>query len=321
YDANIKWEETVTYNVGLDFGFINGRINGSIDVYKKLTDDLLAVIPVPAGTNFTNNILTNVGSLENQGVELTLNLVPFDSQNFTWEIGGNVSYNKNEITKLTKIQDPDDVGVLVGGISGGVGNTVQVHTVGYPTNTFYVYQQIYDEDGKPIEGEYEDLNGDGIINPDDRYRYEKPAPDVFMGVYTNFAWKNWNAGAQMRGSFGNYMYNNVNSQYAFYSNINGSKNYMANLPESYFSSEFVNPQFLSDFYVENASYFRLDNISLGYNFKNIINGSTSLKITAIVQNVFVISDYSGLDPEVSGGIDNNIYPRPRIFSVNVSLNL
>lgn len=321
YDANIKWEETATYNVGLDFGFINGRISGSVDVYKKLTTDLLAIIPVAAGTNFTNNILTNVGSLENRGIEGTLALVPIDNDNFTWEIGGNVTYNKNEITKLTKTDNPDDVGVLVGNIGGGVGNTIQVHTVGYPTNSFYVYQQNYDETGKPIEGDYADLNGDGKITPDDRYRYKNPEPDVYVGFYSNFVWKNWYAGFAARGSFGNYMYNNVNSQLANFSNIDGSKNYLNNLTTDYFNSEFVKPQYLSDYYIQDASFVRMDNISLGYNFKDLINGKTSLKVTGIVQNVFVISNYTGLDPEIAGGIDNNIYPRPRIFSINLSLNL
>lgn len=323
YDANIKWEETATYNVGLDFGFANGRISGTLDFYKKLTTDLLAVIPVAAGTNFTNNILTNVGSLENQGVEVTLDLVLVDNTNFTWELGGNVTYNHNEITKLTKVQDPDDVGILVGNISGGVGNTIQVHTVGYPTNSFYVYQQIYDsvETDKPLEGQYADLNGDGKITPDDRYRYEKPAPDVFAGLYSNFTYKNWFAGFAMRGSFGNFMYNNVSSQYANFQNIDGSKNYLSNLTTDYYSTEFVKPQYLSDYYVTDASFIRMDNINIGYNFRDIMNGKTSLKVSAIVQNVFVISDYTGLDPEISGGIDNNIYPRPRIFSINLSLNL
>lgn len=321
YDANIKWEETATYNIGLDFGFANGRISGSVDVYKKLTTDLLAVIPVAAGTNFTNNILTNVGSLENKGIEGTLNFVLVDNDNFTWELGGNVTYNHNEITKLTKVQDPDDVGILVGSISGGVGNTIQVHTVGYATNTFYVYQQNYDETGKPIEGDYADLNEDGVITPDDRYRYENPAPDVFAGLYTNFSWKNWFAGTSIRGSFGNYMYNNVNSSLANFTNIDGSKNYMGNITEDYFNTEFVKPQYLSDYYVTDASFVRMDNLNIGYNFKDIINGKTSLKVAAIVQNVFVISNYSGLDPEIATGIDNNIYPRPRIFSINLSLNL
>lgn len=321
YDANIKWEETVTYNVGLDFGFINGRISGSIDVYQKNTSDLLAVIPVAAGTNFTNNILTNVGSLENKGIEGTLNLVIFDTPDFTWEFGGNVTYNHNEITKLTKVQGQDDEGILVGNISGGVGNTIQIHTVGYATNTFYVYQQNYDETGQPIEGDFADLNDDGIITPDDRYRYENPEPDVFAGMYMNFIYKNWAAGFGMRGSFGNYMYNNVNSQYANFTNIDGSKNYLNNLTYDYFNTEFVKPQYLSDYYVTDASFIRMDNFNIGYNFRDIINGKTSLKVTAIVQNVFVISDYEGLDPEIAGGIDNNIYPRPRIFSINLSLNL
>lgn len=321
YDVNIKWEQTTTYNAGLDFGFANGRISGTIDVYDKKTTDLLAVIPVPAGTNFTNNILTNVGDLENKGVEATLNLVPFDTKDFRWEIGGNVTYNHNEITKLTKIPDTSSVGILVGNIDGGVGNTIQIQSVGYATNTFYVYQQKYDENGKPIEGAYEDLNGDGKITIDDRYHYKNPEPDVFAGLYSNFNYKEWSAGFAFRGSFGNYMYNNVNSQLANYSNVDGSKNYLNNLTEDYNNTLFVKPQYFSDYYIQEASFIRMDNINIGYNFRNINKGGTSLRVSGIVQNVFVISKYSGLDPEIAGGIDKNIYPRPRIFSINLSLNL
>jgi iron complex outermembrane receptor protein len=319
YDANIKWEETETFNAGLDFGFLNGRISGSIDIYKKLTSDLLAQIPVPAGSNFTNSILTNVGNIENKGVELTLNLVPFDTKDFFWEFGGNLTYNKNEITKLSKVQDTSSAGILVGGIAGGVGSTIQIHSVGYSPYSFYVYQQLYDEDGNPIEGSYADLNGDSIINQDDKVRSHDPAPKVFIGFYSSFNFRQWSAGFSLRANIGNYVYNNVNSQYANYSNIDGSKNYMGNVTSSYYDTEFKVPQFLSDYYLEDGSFLRMDNISLGYNFNNLIKDKLSLKVTGVVQNVFVISGYSGLDPEVFNGIDNNVYPRPRIFSLILDL--
>src|SRR6185295_18982458 len=171
-----------------------GRINGSIDVYKRITTDLLATIPMPAGSNFTNRILTNVGSLENQGLELMLEVIPYDNKNFSWTIGTNLTFNRNKITNLTKIQDPDDPGILVGGIAGGINNTIQVHSVGYPTFTYYAYEQLYDEDGKPMEGEYADLNDDGIINQEDRYRIGNPEPDVYAAFYSNFTYKKWSGG-------------------------------------------------------------------------------------------------------------------------------
>ncbi|MBA3647107.1 MAG: SusC/RagA family TonB-linked outer membrane protein [Chitinophagales bacterium] len=333
FDANIKWEQTVTYNAGLDFGFGKGRINGSVDLYDKRTSDLLAIIPIPAGTNFTNNILTNVGNLKNRGVEVALNFVPSDSRNFTWEIGGNATFNKNEITKLTKVKDSTDIGILVGGISGtGIGNTIQIQSVGYAINTFYVYRQKYNADGTPVipTGNaatdtlaFVDKNHDGKITPDDRFQLKNPEPKVYLGFYSNFNYKNWSAGIQLRAELGNYVYNNVNSTNGDSANFDVSKNYLNNVVENYNETHFrkaLISQIESDYYLEKASFLRCDNINLGYEFRNIVKNG-SLRISAIVQNVFVISKYSGLDPEASGGIDNNIYPRPRIFSLNFLLNL
>jgi iron complex outermembrane receptor protein len=322
YDANIKWETTTTYNAGLDFGFINGRINGSIDVYKKVTDDLLAVIPVPAGSNFTNFILTNVGSLENTGVEFTLDVIPYDTKDFTWEIGGNVTYNVNEITKLSKVEDTSSVGILTGGISGGVGNTIQIHAVGHPVSTFYVQQQLYDEDGNPLEGQYADLNGDGVITPDDRYISEhSPAPTVYGAIYTSVRYKNWSGAIQLRGSAGNWMYNNVASSQGWFNSIDGSRPYLFNLSTNYYETGFIKAQYLSDVYLEDASFIKCDNISVGYNFKNLLAKKIGLTVTGVVQNAFTITGYSGLDPEISSGIDNNIYPRPTIYSINLNIKL
>ncbi|RMG30339.1 MAG: SusC/RagA family TonB-linked outer membrane protein, partial [Bacteroidetes bacterium] len=219
YDANIKWEETTTYNAGIDFGFFNSRIYGSVDYYFRQTRDLLNFIPVPAGTNLTNFITTNVGDLENEGVEFALNLVPIKTQDLSWEIGGNVTFNRNEITRLTATEDPNYLGVFTGGIAGGVGNTIQIHSVGFPTNSFFVYEQVYDENGQPIEGLYVDRNGDGQVTPDDRYHLEKPAPDVFYGFTTRLTYKNLEFFLSGRANVGNYVYNNVWSDQAFYNRL------------------------------------------------------------------------------------------------------
>ena len=331
YDADIKWESTVTYNVGLDYGFINGRINGSIDVYKKITSDLLSVIPVPAGSNFTNYILTNVGAMENRGIEFTVDVVPYDTKDFTWDIGGNVTYNHNEITKLSKVIDTSSVGILVGNIGGGVGNTVQIQAVGHPTYSYYVYQQLYDPNGNPIEANgqditdvdaFADLNHDGKITPDDLYISEHhPAPDVYAALSSSFRYKNWFASFQLRGSWGNYLYNNVAARLGYLTAIDGTRNFIETLSTSYYATKFVNPHYLSDFYVENASFVRCDNISLGYTFRDLTSRKIDLTLTGVVQNLFLISGYSGLDPEIQNGIDNNIYPNPTIYSIKLNVKL
>jgi len=320
YDANIKWEETTTYNIGLDYGFLNNRISGAIDAYYRVTDDLINFIPVPAGTNLTNQILTNVGNLENRGIEFSINAIPVSKENFSWDIGFNISYNENEITKLTANDDPTYIGVEVGGISGAVGNNIQIHSVGYPANSFFVYEQVYDQDGSPIEGLYVDRNGDGVITNDDKYRYKKAAPDAFFGFSSKINYKNWDFAFNGRGNIGNYVYNNVWSGQATFNNLYNSAGFLNNLNESVFDSGFENPKYWSDYYIRNASFVRLDNISLGYTFSNFYQERMNIRLYGTVQNVFVITDYEGLDPEVSNGIDNNIYPRPRTYMMGVSIN-
>jgi iron complex outermembrane receptor protein len=322
YDPNIKWEETTSYNVGLDIGFNNNRYSATVDFYHKDTEDLLATVPIPAGTNFTNQILTNVGSLTNTGLEATVNVVAIDKGGVFLEFGANATYNRNEITQLNTLQnDEEDPGVLVGGIAGGVGNTIQIHTVGFPTFSFYVYEQLYDEDGTPLQGEYADLNGDGVITPDDRYRFKQPDAQVFAGFYGNVKYNQWNAGFTMRAEFGNYLYNNVNSNTANFAATGGTTGSLTNLVDDYFNTEFTTAEFLSDYYVEDASFLRMDNIYLGYDFGKIANDKASLRMSLVAQNVFVISNYSGLDPEIAGGIDNNIFPRPRTYSISLTLDL
>jgi len=321
YDSKIKWEETITYNIGLDFGFLQNRITGTFDLYSRETKDLLNTIPVPAGSNLTNKILTNVGNLTNKGFEFTINAKIISTKDLSWEVGYNFGYNKNKITKLTQTDDPNYPGVYVGNISGGVGSTIQVHSVGYPVYTFLVNQQVYGNNGKPIEGLYVDRKPDGVINSSDLYKYKKPAPDVQMGISSALNYKNWDLSFAGRINIGNYVYNNVASTRGTYLDVyNSGLNYTSNVLVSSKEAKFSSAQYFSDYYIENASFFRMDNISLGYRFSNLGTGISSLRIGAVVQNAFVITKYTGLDPEVYGGIDNNLYPRPRVFMLGVSVD-
>ncbi len=320
YDANIKWEETTTYNVGIDYGFINNRITGTIDAYYRKTDDLINFIPVPAGTNLTNMLLTNVGDLENRGIEFSIEGRIISKTDLSWKVGFNATYNENKITKLTATDDPNYLGVFTGGISGGVGNTIQIHSVGKPASSFFVYEQVYDANQKPIEGLYVDRNNDGEITGDDRYHYKKAAPDVFMGFNSMLNYKEWDFSFGGRINLGNYAYNNVWSSGATLNNLYWSTGYMNNVPSNTLDTRFQNPEFFSDYYVKNASFLRLDNISVGRTFKNLYNEKMDIRLYGTVQNVFVVSQYKGLDPEVGNGIDNNLYPRPRVFMLGVSID-
>lgn len=319
YNSNLKWEETTTYNVGLDYGLFDDRINGSIEAYYRQTNDLLNVVPVAAGTNFTNRVLSNVGTLEVKGVEFNITGRPISTKNSFLEISFNASHNINKITKLTNVDDPNYIGVETGDIAGGVGNTIQINSVGYPRQSFYVYEQVYDDNGDPIEGLYVDRNGDGMINNKDKYRYKSPDPDVTLGLSARAKYKNWDASFSARAEIGNYVYNNVasGSAYSFMWNTQG---YLTNQVTQLKDTNFMNAQYHSDQYVQNASFLRMDNVNLGYTFNGVFDQVKSLRVSATVQNVFVITKYKGLDPEVFGGIDGNVYPRPRTFVLGVSLN-
>ncbi len=338
YDANLKWEETYSYNLGLDFGILKDRINGSIDVYSKTTKDLLATVPVVAGTNFTNYILTNVGSMNNKGIEISSNFGLVAKKDLKIDLGLNATYNRNEVLKLAQVQDTASPGILVGGISGGIGNTVQVHQINYPTFTYYVYEQKYDANGKAIEvgqkdengvtytsrDAFVDRNGDGVINIEDRYYAEQVAPDWFLGLNMNFTYKKWYAGFSTRAELGGYIYNNIRSNSAPFSAINGTQGFLNNLSSLYNEDQFQKTStnlYLSDHFLEKANFLRMDYINVGYNFGklNVVKQKIGVNLNFVVQNVFVVSKYSGLDPEVGGGIDNNIYPRPRIYSLNLTL--
>lgn len=319
YDANLKWEETITYNAGLDFGFLDNRVTGTLDIYHRETVDLINTIPVPAGTNFTNQITTNVGNLTNRGIEFTINGKPVSKADMYWDIGYNITYNKNEITSLTRVDDPDYKGVFVGGISGGVGNTIQIHSVGYPVYSFFVWEQVYDGNGKPIEGLYVDRDGDGQITVEDRYRLHKAAPDIFMGINSTFVYKNWEFSLAGRANLGNYVYNNVFSNSASYNGLYWPTGYLNNQSKNLLETGFENPKYFSDYYIENGSFFRLDYITLAHNLKGMLNGKMNMRIYGTVQNPLLITGYRGMDPEISSGIDDNLYPRPMIFMLGVNL--
>lgn len=321
YDANIKWESTETINAGLDFGFFDNRLTGSVEVYQRKTDDLINTIPIPGGTNFKNFLTTNVGNLENKGVELQLNGVVVERDDFTWNVGFNLTRNINKITKLTIVDDPGYTGVNAGFISGGVGNYIQNQQVGYPINSFYVHKQVYDDAGNPIEGLYVDLSGKGgsVVGSDlNRYRYQKPAATILMGINTRVDYKNIDFSFSGRLSLDNYVYNNNFSSRAFYSNLY-KLDFFSNVPTAINDTKFNSAQYTSDYYLSNASFFKMDNISLGYSFSDLFADKLKARVSLTVQNAFIITDYEGTDPEVDGGIDNNIYPRSRSFLFGVNL--
>ena len=319
YDANIKWEQTTTYNVGLDFGFMKNRITGTIDAYKRETKDLLNFIPIAAGSNFSNFLTTNVGNLENKGIEFSINGQIIQSKDLNWSVGFNAAYNENKITKLTKTDDPNYPGVDVGLIGGGVGNFIQNQRVGFPSNSFFVFQQVYGSNGMPIEGLYVDRTGSGgtvTSNNLNKYHYKKPAPDYTLGINSRISYKQFDFSFSGRANIGNYAYNNVASG-ALYSTVYNQSGFFNNIPRQVNNAKFTNTQYFSDFYVENASFFKMDNMSVGYNLEQF--AAVKARISFTVQNAFTITKYKGLDPEVDGGIDNNFYPRPRVFVLGVNL--
>jgi TonB-dependent starch-binding outer membrane protein SusC len=319
YDANIKWEETTTYNVGVDFGFLNDKITGSVELFQKDTKDLLNYIAIPNGVNFSNYLTTNVGSMENQGIEVTLKANPVTTPDFSWTVGMNFTSISSKITKLNLTDDPAYLGVFVGGI--GVDAFIQNHQIGFPAFSFFPYQQVYNEAGKPVEGLYVDRSGLGgtvVGNSLNKYHFQRPVPDFLIGLNSRATYKQFDFSFSSRLSIGNYVYNNVESGRAFYNGVY-NLGHFRNIPNSITDTEFVSQQIYSDYYVENASFFKLDNFSAGYSFNNLPMEKLKARLSLTVQNAFIITKYSGIDPEVDGGIDNNIYPRPRTFLLGVNI--
>jgi iron complex outermembrane receptor protein len=328
YNPDLKWEKTTTYNIGLDFGFLNQRVSGSIDWYYRKTDDLINTVNVPAGTNFRNQVISNIGSLRNMGTEVTVNWRAIETKDWHWLLSYNFTYNNNKITKLTG-GDDSDYYVPTGGISSGTGNNCQAHAVGHTASSFYVYQQAYDDNGKPIEGAVVDRNADGQITPDDLYFYKSPVAPVTMGFSSRLEYKNWDFGFSLRANIGNYVFNDAA---AGASNVGAGEifafsKYLTNRPIAAIKdgwSSYAMTSVLSDRWVQNASFLKCDNITLGYSFANLLKTQNwrgvNGRVYATCSNVFCITKYDGIDPEVFGGIDNNIYPRPISFILGVNLN-
>ena len=316
YLPNLTWEKTAAWNVGLDFGFLNDRISGSIDWYTRNTRDLLATVPAAAGTNFTRTVTTNVGNMHSQGVELNINATPIDTKDWTWNITANATWQQVKITNLAFSDDAEVTPTLVGTTVDS--RYVQAFAVGQTPYSFYVYKQIYDESGKPIEGAYADLNGDGQITTDDRYFYHSPSPDWMLGFSTSVRWKNLTLSTSLRANIGNYAYNATASNNGALETLKYADDALYNLSTSYLQTGFRTRQILSDHYVENASFLKMDNLTLNYNFGRV-KDIVGINVSFMVQNVFTITKYSGVDPEIYLGIDQNFYPRPRIYSLGIGL--
>ena len=322
YSADLRWETTTTYNIGFDYGINQDRITAALDFYKRDTKDILNYIPVPALSNLTNYLNTNIGSMTNTGVELDINAVLKETRDISWTAGFNVAYNRNVITKLTAA-DSDATGVETGGISGGTGNNVQMFQVGQPMNVFYVYQQVYDKNGKPISGVYVDRNNDGQINADDKYFYHKPFADFTFGFNTSYTYKNLTLALNGHASLGNWVYNNVASDTEMLADL-WTNSFISNRLASATESRFSQAQYLSDYYVRDASFLKLDNLTISYNFPKLFeivkDRPAALTVFGTIQNLCTITKYDGIDPEVYGGIDGTMYPRPRTFVAGVKFN-
>ncbi|HXB08312.1 MAG TPA: SusC/RagA family TonB-linked outer membrane protein [Puia sp.] len=321
YAADLKWEQTATSDVGLDFGFLNNRITGSVDYYYKKTRDLLATVFVPTLSNFGNQLTRNVGNMTDEGVDLNINAGIVRSKDLSWDIGFNVAYNKFTITNLTVSQDSlaKFVNYNVGGISGGTGNTIQAQSVGYSPSSFYVLQQAYGVKGKPVEGLYVDQNRDGIINQNDLIHYKSPFAPFTFGFSTSVSWKKWSLSTVLRANVGNYVYNNAASNLAVLRNVLNPVGFLQNSPSSILNTNFYNNQFFSSYYVENASFLKMDNLGIAYDAGFLSRKTARLRLSLNCQNVFTVTKYSGSDPEIYGGIDNVLYPRPRIITLGANL--
>ena len=317
YVSDLKWETTTSWNFGLDFGFLDGRIGGAIDFYTRKTKDLLASVPTAAGTNFSKTILTNVGNVDSKGIEVSLNATPIQTKDWEWNLSYNFTWQNMKVKNLSLIKGGSQTNVKVGPSIDAY--QFQVLSEGYEPYMFYVYHQLYDsKTGKPIEGAYADLNNDGEINESDLYRYHSPAPKYIMGLSTSLRYKQLTLGMSFRANIDNYVYNGMGMSTGAFETVSYNNSQLNNLNTSFLKTGFKTRQYLSDYYVENASFLKLDNLSLSYNVGKI-NKLASLTVSAMVQNVFTITGYSGTDPEVPNGMDNSFYPRPRTYSVSLGL--
>jgi len=314
---NLKWESTDAYNIGLDFGFWGDRFSGSIDGYYRQTKDLLATVPVAAGTNFDKSVLTNVGNMDSHGLEVTLNAIPVKTDDWQWDLSFNMTWQQMKIKNLSLFKGSKQTNTFVGPTIDSY--YFQVLTEGYEPYMFYVYHQLYDEaTGKPIEGAYADLKQDGIINTSDLYRYHSPAPDFLFGLSSSLHYKRWNLDMNFRAQVGNYVYNGMAMNTGAWSTVSYNSYQLNNLSTSYLKTGFQSRQYLSDYYVHNASFLKMDHVRLGYEVGKI-GRYCQLSLNATVQNVFTYTRYDGVDPEVPNGMDVSFYPRPRTFSLGIGL--
>ena len=332
YNKNIKWETTETYNVGVDFGFLNGRISGSVDAYLRHTYDLLNDITTPLGSNFSNTVITNVGDMENKGVEVNLNFVPIETKDLHWDINLNGTWQDTKITKLSNVPTEDYLGVRVGSNLSGTSGYSSLYRVGYAPYTYHLFQQVYDSNGNPIENALVDRNGDGQITQDDRYVTGKSiVPYFYFGISTQIVYKNWDFGFNAHGSLGGYALNKVAKDNSSGYKDDYTKGYIDNLmpicQKTGWTESLTEFQHFSDMFLEDASFFRMDDINVGYTFDKIKNWKGKIRIGASVQNVFVITKYSGLDPELTvnssgelDGVDQNLIPRPRLYTLRLNIN-
>lgn len=332
YNKNIKWETTETYNVGVDFGFLNGRISGSVDAYLRHTYDLLNDITTPLGSNFSNTVITNVGDMENKGVEVNLSFVPIETKDLHWDINLNGTWQDTKITKLSNVPTEDYLGVRVGSNLSGTSGYSSLYRVGYAPYTYHLFQQVYDSNGNPIENALVDRNGDGQITQDDRYVTGKSImPYFYFGISTQIVYKNWDFGFNAHGSLGGYALNKVAKDNSSGYKDDYTKGYIDNLmpicQKTGWTESLTEFQHFSDMFLEDASFFRMDDINVGYTFDKIKNWKGKIRIGASVQNVFVITKYSGLDPELTvngsgelDGVDQNLIPRPRLYTLRLNIN-
>ncbi len=323
YNAQLTWEKTTTWNAGLDLAFLDNRLEFNLDWYYRKTKDLINTVFVAAGSNFRNKVTSNIGSLHNTGFEFATTVRPIQNKDWRWEVSYNFTYNKNEIDELIS-GTKEDYFVETGGGLTGTGGNIQAHTVGKPISSFHVYQQVYDQNGDPIPNTFVDRNNNGYLDSGDRYYYYKPAADVLMGLSSKLQWKDWDLGFSMRASLGNYVFNSTASGSCnvgaglVYTNGNLNNLRVASVERGF--TEVSQQQYASDYFVENASFLKMDNITLGYSFEKLFGAPLSGRVYATVQNVFTITNYTGIDPEVSSGVDGDIYPRPITSILGVSLN-
>ena len=326
FNPDIRWETTETWNAGLDFGFLGDRITGTAEAYYRRTFDLLNAINVPMGTNFSNVLIDNIGEMVNKGIELSLNTIPVETTDWHWSLGGNVTFQNTKITKLTAQNIPGYLGVTTGPNLGGTDGYTSLHRLGFAPNTFYLYEQAYDTEGNPLQNVLIDRDGNGVITEADRYvTGYSPTPWMYFGINTRLNYKNWDFSVNGHGSIGSYAINRVAMSYSTAYSEDASKNFIQNWSNTYLIPGWrdINDtiQKYSDMFVENTSFFKIDDINLGYTF-NLKRFAQSIRVAGSIQNVATLTRYRGLDPELQGadGVDNNMFPRPRLYTVRININ-